>query len=155
MEIHIIELQPMILVGVVGTGESVSEIDIAGLWDRFVSHEEKIQHKTGPEVGYELHIEEETQPKMHFTLVGVAVEKLEALPLELFAKSVPGGTYVQYTHHFKDGDYGDAFKLVYDWIKQSAYEPAHAFDIQVYGERFKGSEDPDSVLEILVPVREK
>ena len=77
------------------------------------------------------------------------------MPTELFAKVIPSCRYAVFTHHFKDGGFRDAFKTVYKWIEESDYVPAYAFDIQCYDERFKGPEDPDSVIEILVPVVSK
>ena len=106
-------------------------------------------------MGYELHTEKEQDPKMHFTIVGIEVDDLSPLPLEMFAKLVPGGTYAQFTHHFKDSGFGEAFKQAYTWIEDSDYEPAHPFDIQVYDERYRGLSDPESVIDILVPVKEK
>ena len=155
MKPEIIERSAMTLAGIVGAGESVSEIDIAGLWERFIANEPEIPHKVAPEIGYELHIEKVQNPKMHFTIVGIEVGELSPLPLEMFAKLVPGGTYAQFTHQFKDGGFGEAFKQVYAWIEDSDFEPAHPFDIQVYDERYTGPSDPESVIEILVPVKKK
>jgi len=150
----IVDMPKKYLVGIVGTGESVLDLDIAGLWARFIEHENEIKRKIEG-VGYELHIEEETEPTMHFCLVGVAVEKIKKLPLELFAKVIPAGEYAVFTHQFSEGDFGEAFKAVYAWIDTSEYQPAFAFDIQCYDERYKGPADPASVIEIMVPVKPK
>jgi predicted transcriptional regulator YdeE len=154
VEPQIIKKPEIILTGIVGTGPSVNDIDIAGLWDRFTKIQPGIKHKIETK-DYELHIEEEASPRMHFCLVGEEVTKIEALPLETFVKVIPDGTYALFTHHFSDGGYGDAFKAVYNWIKESDYKPAHAFDIQVYDNRFKGPSDPESVIEIHIPVIHK
>ena len=71
------------------------------------------------------------------------------------AKLVSGGTYVRFSHLLKDDGYGDVFKKVYSWIAESEFEPAHPFDIQVYDERFNGPDDLESILEILVLIKEK
>ena len=112
-------------------------------------------HQVDEEVGFELHIEEERSQRMHFCLIGVAVDEVDVLPLEFFHKVVPGGLYAVFTHSFRDGGYGAAFKAAYDWLKSSAYESAYAFDIQRYDARFTGPDDPDSVLEIWIPVKQK
>ncbi len=106
-------------------------------------------------VGYEVHIEEEMEPKMHFCLVGIEVEKVAELPTELFVKTLPAGECIRYTHQFNEGDYGDAFIAVYDWIARSEYQPAYPFDVQCYDERFKDGLDPGSEIDILVPVVRK
>jgi AraC family transcriptional regulator len=154
MKPNIIDKPAMTLVGVVGCGSSVKDLDISGLWKRFTEHEHEIKHKI-EDFGYELHIEEERQPPMHFCLVGIEVTELADLPLELFCKIIPPCKYAHFIHHFIDGDYGDAFKAAYDWLKDSEYIPAYAFDIQAYGEQFKGSDDPESVLEIFIPIKPK
>ncbi len=155
MRPEIMTRSEMTLVGIVGTGESVSDVDIAGLWERFIALEPEIPQKVDAETGYELHIQIDADPKRHFTLVGVQVEQLKPLPLEIFAKSVPGGTYAQFRYTFKDGGFGEAFRQVYAWFEESDYAPAYPFDIQVYDARFKGPSDPDSVIEILAPVIKK
>lgn len=151
MEPEIIEKPEMTLVGIVGCGSDVTDLDILGLWQRFDTHEKQIQHRVEGTY-YEVHIQEETSPTLHFGLMGMEVERIEDLPVELFVKVLPAAAYAQFTHRLADGDFGSAFQAVYDWIESSDYAPAHRYDVQVYDERFKGPEDPDSVLEILVPV---
>jgi AraC family transcriptional regulator len=142
----------MTLVGLVGCAPEVGKLDIGGLWQRFEDkHSRSIKHQVEGK-GYEIHIEEETTPPMHFCLVGVEVGKLEDLPVELFAKVVPACEYAVFTHHFRDGGFGHAFKVVYDWLSNSDYASAYQFDIQCYDSRFKSPEDPESIIEIWVPV---
>lgn len=148
------QLSKKYLVGLVGTGASVQDLDIASLWTRFIEHENEIKRKIEG-VGYELHIEEEAEPTMHFCLVGVEVEKIKKMPLELFAKVIPAGEYAVFTHQFSEGNFGEAFKAVYAWIDTSEFNPAYPFDIQCYDERYKGPSDPTSIIEILVPVKPK
>lgn len=150
----IIEKPAMILVGSVGCGTDVRDIDISGLWQRFTQQEHQIKHVIG-EVGYELHIEEDNQPRLHFCLVGFEVSKIDDLPIEYFVKILPPCKYARFTHTFSKGDYSDAFVAAYKWIENSDYKPAHAYDIQAYDERFKGSEDPESMIEILIPITAK
>jgi len=151
MEHEIIEKPKMTPVGIVGCGSDVTDLDIPGLWQRFDEHEESIRHRIGGAY-YEVHIQEENSPAMHFGLIGMEVEEIEELPIELFAKVLPAATYAQFTHRLGDGGFGSAFQAVYEWVEASPYAPAYQYDVQVYDERFKGPEDPESVLEILVPV---
>lgn len=90
---------------------------------------------------------------MHFCLIGFEVEKIEGVPTELFVKVVPPCRYAVFTHQFSDGGFGDVFEAVYGWLNKSDYVPAYAFDIQCYDERFKGPDNPESVLEIYVPIK--
>lgn len=152
MKIEIIERPEMILAGIVDSGFHVNQISIAELWNRFIEQSHKIPNQVDKEKGYELHIEEDRSPRKHFALIGVEVEKVEHEPIEIFTKVLPAGKYLQYTHQFSDGSYAQAFEALYDWLEDSNYKPAHAFDIQVYDARFNGPEDPESIIEILVPV---
>ena len=147
----IIEKSAMTLVGIVGCAADVRDIDISGLWQRFTKQEQQIKYVVG-EVGYELHIEEEQQPRLHLCLVGFEGVKLMTCQLNILSKSSPPCKYARFTHRFKDGDYGDAFVAAYGWLENSLYQTAHPYDIQAYDERFKGSEDPDSMIEILNPI---
>lgn len=151
MEPEIVEKPQMTLVGLVGCGADVSTLDIGGLWSRFERHVERIEHRIEG-TGYEVHIEEETSPPMHFALVGVEVERIGDIPLELFVKVIPAWTYAVFTHRLGDGSFGSAFEAAYDWIRTSDYRPARPFDIQVYDQRFRCPDDPESVLEIMVPL---
>jgi AraC family transcriptional regulator len=154
MEPQFVDKPEMTLVGIVGCASDVNHLDIHGLWERFSEQSEEIRHPIEG-VGYELHMEREALPPMHFCLVGVEVEKIEALPIELFAKVIPAGRYAVFTHRFAEGGYDDAFRAVYEWIGNSAYALAHPFDLQCFDARFRGSGDPESVIEIHVPIAPK
>ena len=152
---EIIEKEEMILAGIVDSGAHVGQINITGLWDRFIEQSNEIPNQVDADKGYELHIEEDRSPRKHFILIGVEVEKVEHEPLEIFTKVLPAGKYLRYTHQFSDGSYAQAFESLYDWLEDSDYKPAYAFDVQCYDERFNGSDDPESIIEILVPVVER
>lgn len=154
MEPEIKKLPELTLVGIVGCGPDVSQVDIAGLWERFIQQDASVQHQV-EEKGYEVHIQEETNPAMHFCLVGVEVSKIEGLPIEMFVKVLPACDYAVFTHQFKDGSYGVAFKKAYDWVANSQYVSAYPYDIQCYDSRFKSPDDPESVFEICLPIRVK
>ena len=155
MQLEIIERSEMILAGIVDSGAHVSQINIAGLWDRFIEQSDKIPNQVDADKGYELHIEEDRSPRKHFILIGVEVDRVEHEPLEIFTKVLPMGKYLRYIHKFSEGGYAQAFESLYDWLEDSEYEPAYAFDIQCYDERFNGPDDPESIIEILVPVIER
>jgi len=155
MKSEIIQMESLTLVGLVATGACVGEIDIAGLWARFITQSETLKHQVNPDKGYEFHGHIEDPKPRHFTLIGAEVDRVSALPIEMFAKLIPSGTYARFTHQFKEGGFGEAFKKVYGWVEESEYNLAYPFDIQVYDNRFKGPEDPESVIEILVPLKKE
>lgn len=146
-----VEKPAMIFVGIIGCGSDVTQLDIYGLWQRFSEHQQSIKHQVKGK-SYELHIQEENIPSMHFCLVGVEVQKIQDMQMELFAKVIPACGYAVFTHHFKYGGFDYAFTAAYDWLKKSSYAAAYPFDIQCYDERFKGPDSPESVVEIYVPI---
>ena len=154
MEPKIVEKPEMILVGIVGCGSGVRDIDIHGLWQRFEKQSKDIKHGVEGK-GYEVHIEEDAEPKMHFCLTGIEARKIEDIPTEMFVKVLPACTYALFTHQFKDGDYGQAFQTAYDWLNNSEYTNAYPFDIQCYDARFKGPNNPESELDIYIPIKSK
>lgn len=93
----------------------------------------------------------------HFCLVGAEVKTLQEMPLPLCAWVLPAGKYAIFEHNFADGGFDMAFKAIDDWFasESSGFTRLGEFDIQVYDERFKGPESPDSVIEVWVPVKDK
>ena len=155
MKPEIITRDKMLLVGLIETGQKVGDIDIKGLWNSFEKYMFEIENSS-TELGYELHQDipggKNGAPR-HCCLVAVEVSEIGAVPDECFVKVVPAGRYAVFTHQFKDGTYGQAFKMAYDWLEDSDLSLAHQFDIQVFDENFKGAGDPDSRMEIYIPVR--
>ncbi len=155
MKPEFVKKPEMTLVGIVGCAPDVTHADIYAPWQRFDDqHSEHIRYRVEEKV-YEIHIQEETTPPMHFCLVGAEVRRIEQLPIELFVKVIPACEYAVFTHQFKDGGFDHAFKGVYDWLENSEYASAYRFDVQCYNSRFKSPDDPESVVEIWVPIMPK
>ncbi len=154
MEVKMIEGREMTIVGTVAVGESVDDINIGQLWERFERKYSAIKYKIDGK-DYELHFEDDSAPKRHLCFIGVEVTAIVDLPLELFVKVVPGYTYAVFIHCFSDGGYQEAYRQIDQWLSSSQYQAAASFDIQCYDKRFKGPDNPESVLEFYVPVKLK
>lgn len=89
----------------------------------------------------------------HYCFVGVGVKKYKDIPIEMFSKTIASGKYAIFTHSFKDGGFREALRKAYQWIKKSEYEAEGTFDIQCYDERFKSPDDPESIIEIMIPLK--
>lgn len=152
MEVRLVDRQAAMLVGLVASGAKVGDMDIAWLWQQFEQQYQQIKCAV-PEQSYEVHIEEPAGTGLHFCFVGVQVTELNEVPPEMFIKLIPAGRYLLFTHCFRDGGFSIAFGEIYEWLARSDYRPAYPLDIQCYDQRFKGPDNPESVLEILVPVR--
>lgn len=166
MNPQIIEKDAIKLVGMVFYGDPfhkgegwTGQNEIGRLWQRFDSywegHKELFQAVVNPDVGYEVHIgtEEYEETKAYYVMVGVEVRSFKGMPPVTFGKRLPASTYARFTLE------GDAItsnwsEAIYQqWLPASDYEEAYPFTIERYdAARFKGPGDPESELEILVPI---
>jgi AraC family transcriptional regulator len=167
MEPKIVERGKTMLAGMVFYGDPFAggegwsqENEIGKLWGRFNAfwdeNEAAVRHVVSPSVGFELHVEpaEYAETKCFYVMVGVEISKLEDLPLELSVKVLPAGTYAIFTLRGSEisSNWPDA--IYKGWLPRSGYTEAHKFTVECYdGERFRGVKDPESELDIWVPVR--
>ena len=169
MEPKIIERGATMLAGMVFYGDPFAgsegwsqENEIGRLWGRFNrfwdARRNEIPHVVDENVGYELHVEpvEYAETRNFYVMVGVEIADLEDLPLELSVKVLPAGSYAVFTLRGPEiaSNWPDA--IYKGWLPESGYEEARKFTVERYdGERFKGIDDPESELDIWVPVRKK
>ena len=166
MEPRIEERGPTMLAGMVYYGDPFAaggwsqENEIGKLWTRFNAfwdeHQASIRHVADPNVGYEVHIEpqEYAETGNFYVMVGVEIAEIEDLPLELSVKVLPAGTYAVFTLRGPEitSNWPDA--IYKGWLPGSGYEEAHKVTVECYdGDRFKGVDDPDSELDIWVPIK--
>jgi len=171
MKPQIIEKDGMTLAGMVYygplSGEGWSgENPIGQLWQRFNKFFDKEfkwveNHALTPEVGYEINIwneEEFQETKCFYVFVGVEVDQLDDMPLELVGKVLPAGTYA---HTMPKGQEITTWEdYVYnEWLPESGYQLAcfgdYHFQIQRYEEgRFKGLGEllKESEIDVYVPI---
>ncbi|MBN2565369.1 MAG: GyrI-like domain-containing protein [Candidatus Eisenbacteria bacterium] len=149
MEPKIVKLPKMMLVGVVGAAPEVSMIDIASLWSRFAESSDRVAGAVEG-AGYEFH-EEVENSGVHLCLAGVQVSKMSETPLGMVARVLPASTYAVFTHRVADG-YEATYERIEEWLEEADYAEAYPYDFQLYDSRFKGMGDPESELDIYVPV---
>jgi predicted transcriptional regulator YdeE len=166
MEPRIIEQGEITIIGMVYYGNPFKDAaaapeqnEIGKLWTRFNtywdSHRQAFKHAVDTKIGWELHIgtDEYEETKEYFVMVGVEVSKIEDLPAPIFAKVLPAGQYAAFTLKGEQmtGNWGEA--IYKEWLPSSAYEEATSCTIERYDEdRFKGWGDPESEIEIWVPI---
>ena len=161
MEPKILEKEKIVLVGMVFYGDPFKnqagwsqENEIGKLWKRFVAREKTIKNRVG-NGGYEVHIEpkEYEETKNYYVFVGVEVEKVENLPLEMFTKILPATKYAVFTLKEKQITSNWQDKIYKEWLPKSGYEEAHKFTIEYYDDRFKGIDNTESELDVYVPIK--
>ena len=135
-----------------------AENEIGRVWTRFMKYfrlnEEGIQHIAAPGVFYEVHIySDETATKGNFEVfVGVPVDHLEAIPVELLVKVLPPSAYAVFTVK-GDEITSDWHLLIDQWMTEAGYRRAHPFTFQYYDDRFKGVDKiSESILDVYMPV---
>ena len=133
--------------------------EIGRLWHRFMSFYKKRKEEIiglVSEGGYELWIDldVEKDPKDKYIFVGVEVEKIDVLPLELIVRVLPETRYALFT--LKGGEIkSDWSDLLFEkWLPESGLKKSFDFLIEYYDDqRFKGMEDPNSELDLYVPIK--
>jgi predicted transcriptional regulator YdeE len=169
MDPKIVEQNEMTFIGMVYYGNPFKDVEVTPdqnevgkLWARFSTyydnHREAFKQEVNAKVGWELHIttDEYEETKEYYVMVGVEVSEIEDLPLPAFAKILPGGHYAVFTLKGEEmtSNWGKA--IYKEWLPSSAYEESIKITLERYdADRFKGWGDPDSEVEIWVPVAAK
>ncbi len=169
MEPKIIQRDQFIIVGMVYYGNpfhaaevSPDQNEVGKLWGRFNTYygnnPQGFKEEVNPKVAWELHIttDEYEETKEYYVMVGVEVSKIDGLPLPTFTKVLPAGQYAVFTLKGEEmaSNWGDA--IYKEWLPSSDYEEAYQCTIERYDEdTFKGWGDPDSEVEIWIPVKAK
>jgi AraC family transcriptional regulator len=168
IEPTIIEKDQMILVGFsffgdpfAMSGDWTEENEIGRLWKRF----DKYMENNGSRIKYikrslglELHIEhEETAAKgIYEVFVGMEVEKLEDMPVQVLIKILPPTSYAVFTFKGKQITSDWPRMIHHEWMQQSKYQAAYKYEFQLYDERFKGLQNIDeSEIDVYIPVKLK
>jgi len=150
-------------------GEWMEENQIGRTWKRFMAymaqHGQAIQHPVAPGVAapggtargkaYDVHIYgAETLTLVSFEVfVGLEVERLENVPLELLVKVLPATQYAVFTLQ-GEAIFSDWTMHIDRWLTQAGFERAHPYSVQYYDERFKGLDRiAESSLDVWMPVR--
>ncbi|OPA72991.1 hypothetical protein BVG16_31010 [Paenibacillus selenitireducens] len=88
--------------------------------------------------------------------IGVEVSSTEDIPDEMVVREIPANTYVLFTFNGPFENAGAVHAYLYStWLKESGYELAGLYNIEIYDERNHGPESAESVTDICFPVRKK
>jgi AraC family transcriptional regulator len=135
------------------------ENEIGRLWKRFMTFLEQQQETlptlTLPEAGFEVHIyHPETSSRGVFEVfVGLQIEKVEQIPVELLIKILPPTAYAVFT--IQGEEIASDWHLKIDqWITNAGYQRAHPFSFQYLDQRFKGVDNlAESELDVYMPIK--
>lgn len=144
MDPKVIAKSEMILVGLTS-----DRSDIHGLWMKYSDKAGAIPNKVEGR-GYELH--RFLKDSIEVT-VGEAVTQADSIPEGMSVIHVPAGQYAIFTHRLANGGYEGLNLVMEKWLTTGPYEHSDNFMIEVYDERFKGGDQPDSEIDFWIPVR--
>jgi AraC family transcriptional regulator len=144
MDPKIVTKGEMILVGLTS-----DRSDIHGLWMNYEEKAGAIPHKVEG-IGYELH--RFLKSTIEVT-VATEVTEAEAIPKGMTVIHVPAGQYAVFTHRLANGGYEGLNPVMEEWLTTGPYEKADDFIVEVYDERFKGGNQPDSEIDFWIPVK--
>jgi len=168
MEPTIVKMEQRLLVGLSFFGDPfklsagwTEENEIGRLWKRLITYlgtnPGAIKQVVGENVMYEVQIyhEETLQTGEFEVFVGLEVEKLQAVPLELSVKILPPAIYAMFTLQGEQIVSDWTMNIFAEWLPAAGYEGLHSHSIQRYDERFKGLDPIDeSILEVYIPVKD-
>ena len=151
MEPKIFEKEALIIAGVSGSGDETGKV-----WQDYMKLEKLNPLKnTVEEAGYEVRIYPgDVGPgRVH---IGMNVIDID-VPPEYNCLTLPASLYAEFLIYPAKG-YGSSNEDMDAWLSDNAdkytqrYIDGKPYGIEVYDERFKGNEDPDSVVGMLIPI---
>ena len=153
MRPKIIKKEAFLIAGVAGSGDETGKV-----WETYMNLEKvsPLKNQVG-EVGYEIRMHPDEGPGKIF--VGVQV-KDASFPKEYQVFYLPAATYAEF-EIFPAKGYESSNGVMSKWLEDNAttYKPAILdgmhYGVEVYDKRFKGNDNPESVVgfwEPIVPV---
>jgi|WetSurSiteA1Bulk_404760.scaffolds.fasta_scaffold28201_2 AraC family transcriptional regulator len=161
MEPRIVKREAIKLIGIMYYGDN-KNWEIPKIWEEFMPLMKKIPNCLPLQEAYGLcfYTESFSKSGLFYYMAGLPVSSLDEIPMELVGKILPAAEYAVFTHKpliaGKTSNIKDAYAHVYGtWLPKSPYVNPYAYDFEYYSERFKGNTNPDSELDIYIPIRER
>ena len=163
MEPLFVTLPRLLVVGVPYFGEP-SKGEFSQVWSRLepVSSQISNQKPEGPGLapvmyGVEGYSADMATSGRWFYLAGVEVTTLDDVPVQAVAKVIPARRYAVFPYQgLLPGQIGEVFQYAYkEWLPRSGYEQAGPFDLERYDHRFLAGQNPQSVVDVCIPIVKK
>jgi AraC family transcriptional regulator len=132
---------------------------IPQLWDDFNNRCHEMQNTVVPNTCLGLCMSEPnvemTENTPFIYLAGVEVSSTDIIPEGMEVKELAESDYAVFEHHGSLDTLGQTYDAIYNnWMPEAKYTQDKNYDFEVYDDRFKFGE-PDSIMEIWVPVKAK
>jgi predicted transcriptional regulator YdeE len=124
-------------------------------WERFLKHIGEIKNRANPTqmFGIELYPQEFPTDRRWYYMAAVEVTDLASpQPRDMVARFIPAAEYLRFTVAGPVTEIGPAMRIICDqWLPKTNLKRGH-YDLEFYDERFKGSCDVNSQMDILIPL---
>jgi predicted transcriptional regulator YdeE len=124
-------------------------------WERFLKHVGEVNNRANSTqmFGMELYPQEFPTDRRWYYFACVEVKDLAVPhPPNMVSRFIPAAEYLRFTVDGPVTEIGSAMRYICDeWLPKSGVKRAH-YDLEFYDERFKGSCDPNSQMDILIPL---
>jgi AraC family transcriptional regulator len=161
MHPKIVKKEAIKVIGMMYYGDN-KNWEIPKIWEEFLPMMKNIPNVLPVHEAFGLcfYTEMFKQTGLFYYLAGVPVSSLEEIPLELVGKTLPASEYAVFTHKGqifgKTNTIRDTYAYAYGtWLPSSPYVNPYPYDFEYYSERFTGNENPDSELDIYIPIKRR
>lgn len=146
---EIVHLDPFYVMGMVYTGKN-EKGEIKNMWQRFLHTVDTTGHKTyGICEQIEGELDLDNLDEFSY-LAGIEVASNDQ---EMTTWYVTHQKYAVFIHQGSTELLGDTYKAIYlNWLPESGYELAKAYDFEMYDHRFKGDRD-ESKMFVYIPIK--
>lgn len=143
------------------TKTSMQENRISKLWADFFPRMKEIQNLTGKQQAFEFRKPDPNFELSEFTvetefteMAGLPVTSFDFIPEGMVKFEIPAGRYAVFTHLGKTQDLYKTYEYIWSvWLPCSQEEVDMRFDFELYDKRFLGPENPDSQIDIYIPIK--
>jgi len=152
---QIVRLDRIYLVGLLYYGEN-KHGEIPRLWGEFSKCMNDIINRKGNSA-YGLCVSPENDKSGNFQYVSaVEVNELSDYPIYMVGKVIPANDYAVFTHVGPVSKLRETYDKIYnEWTERSDIKLLKTYDFELYDHRFKGSEDPESVIDIYFSINSR
>jgi len=156
MEPKIVNLGPINIVGVQVVG-SPADGSFGKTWPVLFERNSELPSRIGMNVSYGVQSYSQElmkQGKWKYT-AGLEVSEKENIPAGMALISIPSSQYAVFEYKgVISPELGQFFQHIYKkWLPESGYVIEGKYDFERYDSRFKGPANPDSVLDIYLPIK--
>jgi AraC family transcriptional regulator len=125
-------------------------------WERMLENPIDDELRAAPHRSFALELYPPTFPKDRrwYYCACVEVKSLDVrYPSCMVARFIPASRYLKFTVAGPVTEVGPAFRQIYDqWLPGAGVKLAGYYDMELYDERFEGPCNPDSLMDILLPL---